>query len=145
MVCLVFFIIITLAFIVFTIIFLSQGGKNFNGLSFKSSVYANNSSIGATFSRTAGSIIGMMVLSLLMSIIFVFLCGKFPKCIVYTSIIFTFAIYLGLIIVGFVIKSYGLAISFIIVLLINALMLWCNKDKIRVGIVLLKVSGDFMI
>ena len=124
---------------------MSQGGKNFDGLSLKSSVYANNSSIGATFTRAAGPIIGMMILSLLMSIIFVFLCGKFPKCVVYTSIVFTFAIYIGLVILGFVIKNYGLVISFIIVLLINALMLWCYKDKIRVGVILLKVSGDFMI
>lgn len=104
----------------------------------------SSDSFGATFSKVVGIVVGMIALSVVLSVIFVFLCAKFPKCVVYTAIVVTFLVYLAIIILGFIIQQYALAIVFIVILLLNACMLYCLRRQIKIGIVLLGVSGTFM-
>jgi hypothetical protein len=86
----------------------------------------------------------MIFLSIILSILFVILTVKFPKCVVYTGIVVTFLIYIALIILGIVIEVYALSIVMAVILVLNACVLWCARHQIKVGIVLLKVSGLFM-
>jgi hypothetical protein len=85
-----------------------------------------------------------MALSSTLSIIFVFLCKAFPACMVYGMIVFTFLVYLGLIILGVVIENYPLAIVFGVILLINAVILCCYWSYIQIGIRLLGCAGRFI-
>lgn len=100
--------------------------------------------LGQIMAKYAGYVVGMMVLSCCLSVLFVFLSKTFPKCVVYSMIVLTFLVYLGLIILGFVIGNTALGIVFIIVLLINALILWCYWEYIKIGIVLLECAGRFI-
>ncbi len=87
----------------------------------------------------------MIAVAIVLSIIFVFLSAKFPRCVVYTGIIFTFVLYLTLIVLGIIIGVWALVIVVALVALINACVLWCWRDKLKVGIALLGASGEFMI
>lgn len=100
--------------------------------------------LGSMMSKYAPYIVGMMALSICLSILFVFLSRLVPKCLIYSMIVLTFLVYLAVIILGFVIENYALAIVFIIILLINALILWCYWDYIRIGLVLLECAGRFI-
>ena len=91
--------------------------------------------------KYAGYVAGMMVLSICLSVLFVFLTKAFPKCVVYSMIVLTFVVYLVLIIIGFVMENIALSVVFIIVLLINAIILWCYWGYIKIGIVLIECAG----
>lgn len=89
------------------------------------SVNSDTSGVGAIFAKTVRQVVGMIFLGIGLSVIYVILCSKFPKCVVYTSIVGTLLVYVGLIIVGIALQVYALAVIFAIVLAINLLMLWC--------------------
>jgi hypothetical protein len=86
----------------------------------------------------------MIALSLILSVIFVFLCAKFPKCVVYTGIVVTFVVYAGLIVLAIIAKIWVIAVITIIVALLNACLLYCYRNQIKIGIVLLGLTGNFM-
>lgn len=83
----------------------------------------------------------MLVLSIFLSITFVFLCSKFPKCVVYTAIITTFILYIAIIVLAIIAGVWALAIVTIVVALITACLLYCFRKQIQIGIILLKISG----
>jgi hypothetical protein len=140
----VLFVITVIVFVVFFIYFVVNGGANLSQLTGQYSVETSKGSFGATFAKTSGTIVGMIFLSATLSMIFIILCAKFPKCVVYTAIITTFVIYLALIVLGIVMHVWALTVVFIIVAALNACMLYCWRDQIKIGIVLLGASGTFM-
>lgn len=101
--------------------------------------------MGSSFVKSSGTIIGMIALSIFFSVIFVILCAKFPKCVVYFGIFFTFACYLAVIIMAFAMKQFVLAFIVLAVAFINGILLYCWREQIKIGIALLKASGTFMI
>ena len=92
----------------------------------------------------AGAIIGMFILSIFIAIIFVLLLKKFPACMVYGMIACIFVVLIAVIILGFIVKNYWLSILAVIILLVLAIFLFCCRDKIRMGIILLQVSAEFI-
>lgn len=100
--------------------------------------------LGSIIAHYAGYVVGMMALSVALSIIFVLLCKAFPACMVYGMMVFSFLVYIGLIALGFLTLNYALAIVFIAVLLINALILYCYWSYITIGIRLLGCAGRFI-
>ena len=104
----------------------------------------NATSFGKVMVKHVGPIIGMLVLSNLLSVVFILLAKNFPKCLFYTMMVITFLIYLAIIIIGFVAKAYGLAVIFIIILAINALILCCYWDYIQIGLKLIECAARFL-
>lgn len=92
----------------------------------------------------AGTIIGMLVLSILIAIIFVLLLKKFPACMVYGMIALIFIVLIAVIILGFVVSNYWLSIICVVILLFLALFLFCYREKLKLGILLLEVAADFI-
>ena len=86
----------------------------------------------------------MFALSLFLSIIFLLLLKKFPKCMVYSMIVLLLLIFLLIMVYAIVINIPGLAIGFGIALFFIILMLICFRKKIKTGIMLLQVSADFL-
>lgn len=72
-------------------------------------------------------IVGMLILSSALSVAVVLLSRLFPKPTMYFLIGFTFLAYVAIIIAGFALGSIALSIVFIIVLLLNALILYCYR------------------
>lgn len=101
--------------------------------------------MGSTFAKSSGTIVGMIALSCVLSVIFIVLCAKFPKCVVISGIIVTFLCYLAIIIIAFMLKQFVLAFIILAVAFVNGLMLYCWREQIKVGIALLQASGTFMI
>jgi hypothetical protein len=126
-VCLIVFIVLALTFAVFTVYFLVRGGLNYSSLSSTNTVINAKADFGATFAKVPGIIIGMVVLSFAFSIIYVLLCAKFPKIVVYTSIIVTFLAYLALIILGIMMQQWLVVVLSIIGALLNACILYCFR------------------
>lgn len=93
---------------------------------------------------TVGPIVGMLVLAGGLSILLVVCTKNFPKATMFFLIGFTFAVYIGFIIVGFVMNSLGLAIAFIVVLAVNALVLYCMREYIAVGLKLVECAARFI-
>jgi len=123
--CCAIFVIIFVVFVALAAVLINSGKGYLQELGNAISVNTDASSVGAILAKTIRQVIGMIFLGIGLSIIYVVLCSKFPKCIVYTSIIGTLLIYVGLIIVGIVLQIYALSIAFAIVLAINLLILWC--------------------
>lgn len=92
---------------------------------------------GYIMAKLSAPIVGMLVLSCSLSVVTVVMAKLFPKPILYFLIGFTFAVELALIILGFVINSLALAISFIIIALFQACMLFCLWSYIRTGLKLM--------
>ena len=94
--------------------------------------------------KYAGYIVGMVALSIALSIILVVLSRLFPKCMVYTMMALTLLVYIGVIVLGIVIGNTALAIVFGIILVINLIILWCYWGYIQIGIKLLECAGRFI-
>ena len=94
--------------------------------------------------KLAGPIVGMLVLACGLSVLLIVLGKTFPRQTMYFLIGFTFLVYIALIILGFVINNFGLAISFIIIALLTACMLYCFWSYINTGLKLLQCAARFI-
>ncbi len=113
-----------ISFVVITIVFLSKGGGSLKDLGSRE-VKSNANDLGSIFAKTVPQVIGMIFLSIGLSIIFIVLCSKIPKIMAYFCIFGTLLVYVALIVIGLVTKVYALTVIFAIVLAINLLILWC--------------------
>lgn len=86
----------------------------------------------------------MILLSIVISIVFLMLLVKFPKPMFYAMIIITFLILLAVVIVSFIAGAIVVGISAMIILLIYGCFLFCVRDKIPEGIVLLRLASSFI-
>ena len=82
-------------------------------------------------------IVGMIVFSVILSVVFLFLLVKFPKCMFYTMLALGAVLFIGLAVLLFVMGSVVGGIVMVVMLLIYAAFVYCSRDKLRVGIVLL--------
>lgn len=82
--------------------------------------------------------------SVVVSLVYIFLIKLFPRGMVLTLIFVSLGLLAVLCIIGLAIGNYGLAISMAIVLLVYAIVLACFKNRIKTGIVLVKVATNFM-
>lgn len=85
-----------------------------------------------------------LVASLVLSFAYVFLIKMFTKVMVYTTMVLTLVVFLALAIYGIVIDQIGLTIAMGITLLLYCCILFCLRDKIKIGIVLVKLATNFM-
>lgn len=79
----------------------------------------------------------MIVLSGVLSVVFLLLLVKFPTCMFYTMLAVGAILFIGLAVLLFVMGEVAGGIVIVVLLLIYAAFLYCSRDKIRVGIVLL--------
>ena len=101
-------------------------------------------SVAKVMAKHVGPIVGMLVLSNALSVIFIFLTKTFPKCMFYSLMGLTFLVYVAIIIIGFVAGSIGLSILFIILLLLNICILYCFWEYIQIGIKLIECAARFI-
>lgn len=116
-----------IVFVVFLIYFLVNGGAYIHNLTENPSVIASNKGFGPTFVKCIGTIVGMIALSVILSIIFIVLCAKFPKPVVYFGIGLTFLCYLAVIVMAFAMKQFVLAFVLLLVAAVNAAVLYCFR------------------
>lgn len=89
-------------------------------------------------------VIGMFGLSLVLSVVFLCLVRYCTKCMVYTLIISTILIMLGIIGISIVSQAWGTLISTAIGLLLFLCLLFCYRKDISRGITLLKATMQFV-
>ena len=83
------------------------------------------------------SIIGMIALAFVLSLAFMCLLAKFPKCMFYSMLAFTAIVLIILVILMFVAGAVVGGVILLVILLIYGCFLYCARDKIRIGITLL--------
>jgi hypothetical protein len=95
-------------------------------------------------SKYSGEIIGCLTISLILSFIYIILVKLMPKVMVYTLIILSLTILFG---IGIVFVAVGLieaAIPIFITFAIYAIVLYCLRKKIDLGIILIRVASQFL-
>jgi hypothetical protein len=93
----------------------------------------------------AGICVGMICLSVILSIGFVMLAKTFPKCMVWGLIVFSVLLFVAVAIAGFIIGNIALGVVFVIITLIYALILFCClRGHIDTSIILVKCTGSFL-
>lgn len=142
--CLITFILMMLATLVIGAIMINDGKEFYNILSITDVKNEGVAYFTETFSKYYGIIIGMFVLSFVMSIVFLLLVKKFTKCMVYTLIVLFYLAVIALIVIGAINGYWWMVIVFGITLLITTCMLCCFKERIRVGILLMQVASQFI-
>lgn len=95
-------------------------------------------------SQNAGEIVTCLIISLVLSFLYIFLIKLMPKVMVYALMVLSMAILFGLAIFGFVIGSLGMAITFLVIFVVYALVLMCLRKKIDMGIILVKIASQFL-
>lgn len=100
--------------------------------------------ISSSFSNYSGIILGMFALSLIMAILYVILIKNCPRGVVYGMLLLAFLTVLAIFILSLAYAAYGLAIAMAIILIIMVLLIYCFWDRIKVGIILLQASADFI-
>lgn len=129
--CVVFFFVLLGAFI--------AGGAYY--ISLKGDIKMTND---LYVSQYAGEITVCLVIALVLSFVYVFLVKLMPKVMIYTLMVLSMAILLGLAIFGFAMGQLGIAIPFLVIFIVYALVLMCLRKKIDMGIILIKVASQFL-
>lgn len=104
----------------------------------------NSSIIGTVFTRFPGVISVCFLFAVLIGIGYLVMVRFFPKCMVYTLIGLIFVILIALLIVGIVARSPGIIVVMIITILIFALLIWCFRHQLEMGIQLLQIAARFL-
>lgn len=89
-------------------------------------------------------IVGMVVFSVILSIVYLCLIVKFPKCMFYAMLVLGALLILALSVILFITGSIAGGAIFLAMFLLYLLAVWCSRDKIRVGIVLLETAARFV-
>ena len=112
----------------------------FNGSGTKTDI----SGLSSVFSTQGGIIVGMFFLAIVLSILFMFLIKKFPKCMVYSMIVMIYLVFIALIVLGIINQIWWMVASFAISLLVITCILFCFRSSLSTGIVLLQVASTFL-
>lgn len=86
-------------------------------------------------------IIGMAVFSFVISVCIIILLTKYPKCTVYTMGVLVMLLMLALAAMLFALGNIAGGAIILISLALYCCMLFCFRDKIDIGINLLRISG----
>jgi hypothetical protein len=100
--------------------------------------------VNSSLSGNYGYIGGGIVVSIVLSFLFVFLLKTYPGQMVYTMIIASLAVILSFAIAGAAIGNVGLCVGMIISLVIYGSILCCFRKQIKIGILLVKVATKFL-
>lgn len=119
-------------------------GRPFYSEVFNKSAGSDMSGLAAVFSTQGGIIVGMFFFSIALAVIFLLLLKFFPKCMIYTMIGLIFCVFAALIVFGIINQIWWMVITFAITLAITACLLFCFRDRIATGIVLLRVATTFL-
>lgn len=79
----------------------------------------------------------MVLLSIVLAIVFLLLLVKFPKCVFYTMLVLGGLLLLALAVAMFISQNPIGGGVILAVLAVYALVIYCSRDKIQVGVVLL--------
>lgn len=138
------FALIILAAAVIGAIMISDGRQFYYEAFYGSGTKTDMSGLASVFSSQGGIIVGMFFFSIALAMVFVFLLKKFPKCMVYSMIVLIYLVFITLIVLGIINSIWWMVITFAVTLLVMSCMLFCFRDKIRTGILLLEVTTTFM-
>ena len=92
-----------------------------------------------------GIVGGMLAFTFILAIVFLILVSKFPKCMIYTGLVLAAIILVAL---GIALLASGVIIGAVMIfglLALSACLLYCFREQLEQGIVLLKVTGDFLL
>lgn len=89
-------------------------------------------------------IVGMVLLSIVLAIVFLLLLVKFPKCVFYTMLILGALLILALA-VGMFLAQNPIGGGVVLALLVvYAAAIYCSREKIQAGVVLLETAANFI-
>jgi hypothetical protein len=94
--------------------------------------------------RQKAPIIVCTLLSIAISLVYIFLIKLMPRGMILTMIFVSLGLIGVLCIIGVIIQNYALAISMGVILLVYACILGCFRQRIKTGIVLVKVATTFI-
>lgn len=137
------FVLIILATLIIGAIMISDG-KDYYKQFYNRNSQTDISGISIAFSTQGGIIVGMFFLSIVLAIIFLLMVKKFPKCVIYSLIILFYLVLVALIVLGIVSGIWWMVATFGVILLVITCVLYCFRDRIKTGIILLKVAADFI-
>ena len=87
----------------------------------------------------------MIALAFALSIAFMCLLAKFPKCMFYSMLVFTAIVLVILMILLFAAGATVGGVVILVILLIYGCFLFCVRDQIRIGITLLETASNFLL
>jgi hypothetical protein len=90
-------------------------------------------------------IIGMMGLSIGLSVIVIVMGKSFPEGTMYFLIAFTFLTYIVLIILGFTINVLAIGITFSVLFVVHGIILCCLWPYMKIGLKLLACASRFIV
>jgi len=96
------------------------------------------------FSKHLPTIAAGIGIALVVAYLYVFLIKTFPRPMIYLMLISSLAIIAIIALVGIITNNIGLTISFGIMFLVYALVLFCLRSKINTGIALVTVATHFI-
>lgn len=89
-------------------------------------------------------IAGLILFSIVLSLLFLILLIKFPKPMFYGMCILALLTFLAVTVACFIVQAYPMAIIMLLMILIYACVFYCARDKIPEGIILMKVANKFI-
>ena len=89
-------------------------------------------------------IVGMCVFAVILAVLFLCLILKFPKCMFYTMLAVGALLILALAVILVISQQFVGGAIFFGIFLLYILAIYCSRDKIRIGTVLLETAARFV-
>lgn len=79
-----------------------------------------------------------------MSIFYLVMLRFYPKCMIYTLVVFVLCVMFSIMVLCIANNNYGFAVAIAVCILFLVFYIYCVRDQIETGISLLKLSGAFV-
>lgn len=131
-------------FVIFTLVFFGVGGYYISVKDDHPTPRPQDLSDELILSEYAPQILSCVFGSIVVSLVYILLIKLMPAVMVIVMIFLSLGMLALLTIIGIATENYGLAIPLGIIFIVYSIVLFCFRDRIKMGIVLVKVATQFI-
>lgn len=135
--CYVFFVLMMIVFIVQGIFVMADQSSALGRAINNPSDTSSSNVFAIVFSKYPGLIAAMLVLSIVISILYLILVRYCLKCVIYTMIVAVFCILFAILVLAIYSNNFGLIVAMSVIILLFIVFLFCFREDLELGMQLM--------
>lgn len=135
--CYVFFVLMMIVFIVLGIFVMADQSSALGRAINNPSDTSSSNVFAIVFSKYPGLIAAMLVLSIVISILYLILVRYCLKCVIYTMIVAVFCILFAILVLAIYSNNFGLIVAMSVIIFLFIVFLFCFREELELGMQLM--------
>ena len=135
--CYVFFVLMIIVFIVLGIFVMADQSSALGRAINNPTDTSSSNVLAVVFSKYPGLIAAMLVLSIIISILYLILVRYCLKCVIYTMIVAVFCILFAILVLAIYSNNFGLIVAMSVIIFLFIVFLFCFREDLELGMKLM--------